>query len=76
MTELLERAVQAIRQMPAAEQDSIASAILSMAQLFEGEPVAVDPNELRDVKEALAEIDRGEIATPEELAAAWRSFER
>lgn len=74
MTELLEKAVEAIRQMPAAEQDAIAQAMLSMARI--GEPGGIDPDHLPDVLAGLAEIECGDTATGAEVAAAFRSFER
>ena len=76
MTELLERALEAVRQKPAAEQDAIADAMLGLVKLSEDEPADVDPDEAQDVIEALAEVERGDVATPEEVAAAWRSFDR
>ena len=72
MTELLERALEAVRRMPAAEQDAIARAMLSLAD--RGEPYDIDPDELQDVMEALAEVERGHIATEEEVEAAFRRF--
>lgn len=36
----------------------------------------IDPDHLQDVLEALAEVERDQFATDEEVAAAFRSFER
>ena len=74
MTKLLEQAMDAVRQMPPADQDAIAQAILSL--LSPGEADEIDPDHLQDVIEGLAEIDRGEVATDEEVEAAFRSFDR
>ncbi|MEH3144716.1 MAG: hypothetical protein PGN34_05080 [Methylobacterium frigidaeris] len=74
MTKLLEQALDAVRQMPPADQDAIAEAILSMLKI--GDADEIDPDHLQDVLEGLAEIDRGEIATDEEVEAAFRSFDR
>lgn len=74
MTELLDKAVQAVRRMTAAEQDAIAEAMLSMARI--GAPRGIDPDHLQDVLDGLAEIQRGEIASDADVEAAFRSFER
>ncbi|KQT19032.1 hypothetical protein ASG40_15300 [Methylobacterium sp. Leaf399] len=74
MTELLEKAVEAVRRMPSADQDAIAQAILSMVKIGDGE--AVDPDHWQDVEDALSEVERGEFATQEEVATAFRSFSR
>ncbi|WP_232629273.1 hypothetical protein [Methylobacterium sp. Leaf118] len=74
MTKLLEQAVEAIRRLPAADQDTIAEAMLGLARL--GAADDIDPDHLEDVLAGLAEIERGEIASEDEVAAAFRSFER
>ena len=74
MTDLLEKALEAVRRMPPADQDAIAQAMLSMAHLGEAENVSEE--DWQDVLAGLAEIERGEIATPEEVDAAFRSFGR
>lgn len=74
MTKLLEQALDAVRRMPPADQDTIAQAMLSMVQL-DGDVIDdVDLDELREAMEGLAQVDRGEIATNEELEAAFRRF--
>ncbi|ACB79859.1 conserved hypothetical protein [Methylorubrum populi BJ001] len=74
MTKLLEQAVETVRRLPAADQDTIAEAMLSLAGL--GSADDIDPEHLEDVLAGLAEIERGELASPEEIEAAFRSFER
>lgn len=74
MTKLLETAVEAVRRRPPAEQDVIAEAMLSMARPSAGD--AIPAEDLHDVLAGLAELARGEIATEEEVAEAFRSFER
>jgi hypothetical protein len=55
MTELLQRALDAVRQLPPARQDYIARAILTLAA------DAIDPEHLSDVLQGLAEAERGEL---------------
>ncbi len=72
MTELLSKAIRAVEALDPAEQDKIAEAILRLAHADELEEI--DPEHLREVEEGLAEIARGDLATHEEVEAAFRSF--
>ncbi|SFV09379.1 hypothetical protein SAMN02799631_04883 [Methylobacterium sp. 174MFSha1.1] len=74
MTMLLDKAVEALRRLPPNTQDTMAQAILLLAQ----DDVLADiaPEHLSYILEGLAEIERGEFATDEEVEAAFRSFER
>ena len=75
MTKLLEQAIAAVRRLPAASQDDIARAILSLAN-SEVEPEPVDPTHLPAVLEGLAQAKRREFASDDELEAAFRRFDR
>lgn len=74
MTKLLEKALEAVRQLPPESQDEIARAMLNLAK--EGEPEEIDPAHLPAVLEGLAQAKRGEFATDAEIEAAFRRFER
>ena len=74
MTKLLEKALEAVRRLPADAQDEIARAMLHLAD--EGEPEDVDPAHLPAVLEGLAQARRGEFASDSEIEAALRRFER
>lgn len=70
MTDLLEKAVEAARQKPAAEQNDIAAAMLSLMHL--GEPLlGIEPEHRESVMTGMAQIARGEVAqgTPAEIIA-------
>ncbi len=77
MVDVLERAVEALRRMPAGDRDSMAQAILTLAH---GEfPLDIEPEHLPAVLEGLAQIERGEYVEgePEEVvAAAFRRHAR
>lgn len=73
MTALLEQAVEAMRQMPPAAQDSMAQAILFLARGVTLEEI--EPEHLPYVLEGLAQAERGEFATDEDVAEAFRSFD-
>lgn len=74
MTDLLEKAVEAARQMSPADQDDLAAAMLSLMQI--GEPLAIEPEHRAAVLEGMAQIARGEFAegTASEIVA--RAFAR
>jgi hypothetical protein len=73
MTKLLEKALEAVRQLPPENQDEIALAMLNMAA---EEPEEIDPAHLPDVIESLAQAKRREFATDAEIEAAFRRFNR
>jgi hypothetical protein len=74
MTRLLEKALEAVRQLPADAQDEIAQTILRLVG-GEDEPEPIDPAHLPAVLEGLAQAKRGEFATDAEVEAAFRRFD-
>lgn len=72
MTALLDQAVAALRELPSSSQDSLARAILAVAQ--GGATDEIDESHLPFVLEGLAQLARGEVATDAEVAEAFRSF--
>jgi hypothetical protein len=75
MTKLLEKALDAVRQLPPDSQDRIALAMLSPSG-NEGESGEVDSAHFAGVLEGLAQAKRRHFATDPEIAAAFRRFER
>lgn len=70
MTELLELAIERVRALPPKEQDDVARVLLQMTG--EEQPVyQLTPDENADLANADAEIERGELATDEEVHAFW-----
>jgi len=74
MTKLLEKAVEAVRQLSPEEQDEIARAMLHLAD-HSGEPESIDPAHLPAVLEGLAQAKRRQFASDEEVEAAFRRFD-
>ncbi len=74
MTKLLDKALEAVRRLPADEQDEIARTILHIAAA--GNPEPIDPVHLPAVLEGLAQARRREFASDAEVEAAFRRFER
>ena len=75
MTKLLEKALEAVRRLPADSQDEIALAMLSLSANG-GEPEKIDPADLPAVLQGLAQARRGEFATDAEVEAAFRRFDQ
>lgn len=71
-TDLVDLAADALRQMPPAQRDSVAQAVLTLSR--GSGALDIDPEHLPYVLEGLAQIARGEYATDAEVAAAYRSF--
>ena len=74
MTELLEKAVVAVRKLPRQSQDEIARTMLRLAQ-DSAEPETMDESQRAAVLEGLAQAQRGEFATDAEIDAAFRRFD-
>jgi Ca2+-binding EF-hand superfamily protein len=74
MTKLLEKALEAVRQLPPDSQDEIARAMLNLAN--SEEPEGIDPTHLPDVLESLAQAKRREFASDADVEAAFRRFDR
>ena len=75
MTKLLDQALEAVRKLPADSQDEIARAMLNLAGNDQN-PEPIDPEHLSAVMEGLAQANRREFATDEEIQAALRRFDR
>lgn len=69
MTQLLEEAVAAVRQMPERDQDEFARALLQMAHAIELEEI--EPEHRDAVGEGLRQAGRGEFATDDEVREAF-----
>lgn len=74
MTRLLDKAVEAVRRLPSADQDEIARAMLQLASPQETELEAIEPAHLAAVLEGLAEARAGKFASVEEIEAVFRRF--
>lgn len=72
MTKLLEQAIEELKKLPAPEQDEVAQWLLDALADGEGEPVELDDETRAAVEEGLAQADRGEVRSQEEMAAFFR----
>ncbi|MBM3563943.1 MAG: hypothetical protein FJX16_07050 [Alphaproteobacteria bacterium] len=70
MTKLLEQAFEAARSLPPAMQDEMARVIIAMT----GEEMAavqLTAEEAASFEESLAQAERGEFATDDQIRAIW-----
>jgi hypothetical protein len=72
MTKLLEKGINAVRTLPEDRQDLAGEILLSLAS--EQADYALTPQQLEDIKRAIAEADRGEFASEAEMAETWKKF--
>jgi hypothetical protein len=70
MTKLFEQAVETVRGLPPEMQDELARMLLQLAG--EDQPLLqLSPEEESSLDESLAQADRGEFATDEQVRAIW-----
>jgi predicted transcriptional regulator len=70
MTGLLHQALEALQRLSPERQAYIARAILALAD--DAKPEDIDPRDAPAVLEGLAQIERGEFASDEEVQALFR----
>jgi len=70
MTKLFEKAVETVRGLPPEMQDDLARMLLQLAG--EDQPaLKLSAEEAASFDESLAQADRGEFATEEQVRAVW-----
>lgn len=72
MNQLLKRAFDAVELLPKPEQEEIARLVLALAN--EGESEEIPATHLPAVLNGLAQADRDEFASDEEIAATFHRF--
>jgi predicted transcriptional regulator len=75
MTELLQFVMNSASRLPAERQDYLARALMNLLEADAPAPEEIHPADRPGVMRGLAEAERGEIATDEEVEAAYRSFD-
>jgi predicted transcriptional regulator len=73
MTKLFDHAVSTVSELPAEMQDEVARIMLSFVNENE-EIYVLSPEEEADIDEALAEVERGELATDEEVRSVLAKY--
>ncbi|BDV34521.1 hypothetical protein [Methylocystis iwaonis] len=74
MTRLLEKAIDKVRDLPAAEQDALAMLILDAIEAG-ARPAPLDAETIAALEESLAQARRGEFASDEAAAALFLSVQ-
>jgi hypothetical protein len=75
MTELMEKALAAIRNWPAERQDEAAEMLLALDRMG-SEPYRASADELKAIDEGLDQLRRGELASDNEVKAAFARFRK
>ena len=75
MTKLFKRGIEAVKALPEDRQNLAGALLLEIAGSSEPQ-YTLTPEQIEDLKLALAEADRGEFATDEEMEEVWKTFER
>jgi predicted transcriptional regulator len=75
VTRLLEQAVATVSALPDEMQDELAAILLQFAGI-EQSPIPLTAEEETDLDASLAEAERGEFATDEEVRAIWAKYGR
>jgi hypothetical protein len=73
MTKLLDKALERVRAWPKDRQDDAARLLLAMDQR-DAEPYRLTPEERAEIDSALGEVERGELASQDEVTALFKRF--
>ena len=73
MTKLFEKGIEAVKALPPERQDMAGALLLDIAKISSGEYV-LTAEQLADLELSIAQADRGEFASEEEVAAMWKKF--
>jgi len=71
MTKLFDTGIDAVRDLPADQQNRAGELLLSLADQAKRR-VRLSPEQIENVRAAVAEADRGDFASDEEMAAFWK----
>lgn len=74
MTELMEKAWKALLELSPEQQEAIAQSVLDMIEENAGEPVDVPDDHKVEIDIAIAEIQRGETVSHEEMKVFFDKF--
>ena len=72
MTTLLDQGIQAIRELPDERQDMAGEILLTLAASTPGYELTAA--QIEDLRLGIAQADRGEFASDEDVAKMWQKF--
>ncbi|AVT82999.1 hypothetical protein KQX63_20685 [Rhodopseudomonas palustris] len=70
MTKLFEQAIETVRGLPAEQQDALARLVMQFAAVDQP-ALELSAEEAASFDESLAQAERGEFATEEQIRAIW-----
>ena len=73
MSDLLDRAIAGVRDLPPEQQDEIASWIMQWTS-DDASPVVLTAEEERSLEASLGQAARGEFASAEDIQALWAKY--
>ena len=76
MTKLLDQAIAKVRELPAEEQERAAEALMLFADLAKQGVYRLSSDERTAIEESRDQVRRGELATDEEVEAAYARFRK
>ena len=76
MTKLLDQAIAKVRELPAEEQERAAEALMLFADLAKQGVYRLSPEERAAIEESREQVRRGQLATDEEVEAAYARFRK
>lgn len=74
MTKLLDQAIARVRELPEDAQERAALALMVFAELAKQGVYELSPEERTAIEESRAQVLRGDLATDEEVEAAYARF--
>ena len=74
MTKLLDQAIARVRELPEDAQERAAQALMVFAELAKQGVYELSPEERTAIEESRAQVLRGDLATDEEVEAAYARF--
>lgn len=72
MTKLLDKGIEAVRSLPKNRQDIAGEMLLTIAKQEAAPRYQPTPEQVEGIKEGLAQAERGELATDEEMDALYK----
>ncbi len=73
MTRLLDEGIEAVRGLSADRQDMAGELLLGLAGIVQSD-YQLTPEQIADLKTAIAQADRGEFASDGDIGAVWKKF--
>ena len=73
MTKLLQQGIDAVKALPPDRQDVAGEVLLGIAQGAR-KGYQLNQKQIADLKESIAEADRGEFVSDKEMVAVWKDF--